>query len=144
MMDPLSVAASILAVIGAVERLKCLASKVRLILRASEEIEAVLSEVQSIGAVLQTMSSRIMMCLPGSQFDVCEPLENCKTIVGEIETVIGGLFEDPGLVCKTALQQQIFRLRWAKKRRRVETLAQRLEKAKGTLGLHLLVAYLSV
>jgi hypothetical protein len=121
----MSVAASILAFIGAVERLQRLCSNVKQGLRASVEIDVVLCEAQSLSAVLRRDGT-------GGRFDEAErhllykPIESCMSIVAEIESVVGGLFKDHQLPCQTALHVQYFRLRWAKKSKRIEILTKRL------------------
>jgi hypothetical protein len=138
-MDPLSVAASILAVVGALEGLMCWISKVKLIMKASEEIEAIMTEILSLSLVLQTMARRVTIYQQKYEDDIARPLDNCKRIVAEFENVLRGLFAETRVPCTTSLQPQVFRIRWMRKKRRIDELTRRLERAKATLGLELLI-----
>ena len=143
-MDPWNVKTSVLAVVRAVERLNCLSSNVRMILTASEEIDAVLQELHSLSVVLQNMSNAVLVGGLDRTNEFLQPLESCKMIVMNIETELVGVFEGSRLTCKTALQSHVFRVRWSQKRKRIGLLTQRLEKAKATLALQLMVLNLCV
>lgn len=136
-MDPSNVAACILSVVAALDKVRSLTSDVKQFLKASEEIEAVLRQVQSLTVVLQSLSRKART---GDEEGLCESLQDCGSIVVSIESVVKRLFVDHKVVRGTALRNQLFRLRWAQKRQHIEHLAQRLERAKTTLGLQLLVA----
>jgi hypothetical protein len=138
-MDPLSIIASILAVVGAVEQLVCLIAKLKRVSRASEEIDSVLTQILSLRRVLQTMARLRSTRPPTYHEDVSTPLTNCKTIIAEIEDIIGGLFAELRVYGTALLRSQIFRIRWIKKNKRIEILTQQLESEKATLVLEVVV-----
>jgi Fungal N-terminal domain of STAND proteins len=136
-MDPISIVASIIAIAQAGDRLVQLIPEIRLYFTALEQIDALVDEVSDLRLVLDTTRASASN-LPDVYITGLEnSLATCNHIVLELERILNSFLDRPprasGLV-----QTQVHRMRWMKKKARVERLRQRLRDAKSTLMLQLL------
>ena len=143
-MDPLSVTASALAVVSAGESLIRLISKAKECSRAPAEIDAILTEVASLGMVLRTFDRSHLRSRPESLIAVSEQLEQCNLVITEVEALIDGIFCSDKSIPILPLHSHLFRVRWMRERKRMDALTQRLGRAKATLSLQLLITSLYV
>jgi hypothetical protein len=135
-MDPLSIAASVIDVCQAGDRLIQLVSKIRLYSNALVEIDNIIVEISDLCEVLDSIFLAVSQTAPTLITGVSRTLDSCNNIVLELEKTFKGLSN--GLSkSDSKVQTQIYRVRWLKRRGPVESLRQRLRDAKSTLTLHL-------
>jgi hypothetical protein len=136
-MDPLSIVASVLAVAQAGDRLIQLVSKIRQFFNALEHVDALINELADLKFVLDTVHMAASNLPEGYSTGFEKALETCNRIILELESTLAS-FSPRSSNRTSSVQIQMYRIRWLKKKDRVESLRQRLRDAKSTLTLQIL------
>lgn len=141
-MDPLSIAASIVALFQAGDRLSGLLAKLRPLLTAPEEVNALVNEVSDIKIVLGDLETSIRdltesNSLPEERAEHLHRIfNNLATVLLQLETLIADCF------LKLSRQRgigrpKVHRMAWVRKRSQVEKLRQQLRDLRSTITAQL-------
>jgi hypothetical protein len=132
-MDPLSIVASVIAISQAGDSLIQLLQRFRLYFNVFDHIEALVDELCHLRLILDTVHMAAAN-LPGRYVaGLAKSLDACKLIILELETIL-----TESSKTKSTLKSQLHRVRWVKKKNKVESLRVRLRDSKSTITLHLL------
>jgi hypothetical protein len=137
MVDPLSVAASVVGLLAAGAKLASFLSKTASLVGASSSIQAVLTEMREISAALQYLQQFLngMMNVPAGrqQYILVEHLDGtltgCVTTYDELGVFVNELNIDPSDI------GFLDRVKWARKGRDVAHIIHRLQNHKSSVNL---------
>jgi uncharacterized protein YbcI len=133
-MDPRSLAASVIVVGRAGDRLLKLILRTRRYLKASDEIDTLIQELQRLKMVIEAVESASSALLPKQASSIQVIFFDCNKIIQEMEGILSacrkGLINLDGVICIHRL-----RLRWARQRSRTKDLKQQLRDAMSSLLL---------
>lgn len=138
-MDPLSIAASVLAIIQTGESVIRLCSKARLYLNVQRDIDAIINEVSDLRVVLDDIQRKSKDIVQEDATHLLGQLARCKGVVLELEYILGEALKPPTKEW-IPFQWQFYRLRWVQKRDQVAKLKERLSSAKATLTLQIIIS----
>jgi hypothetical protein len=137
-MDPLSIVAGVIAVVQAGERLSQLASKVSLFIKATEEIDSLIHELSDLKLVLNALRVATSNLPEDFTAGLGTILNACSRIILALDGILQEILSKAPESDASVVQTQMSRLRWLKRRDRVQGLMQRLRDAKSTLALQVL------
>ena len=140
-MDPLSIAASILAIVQTGESVIRLSSKARLYLNVPGDIDAIINEVSDLRVALDDLRRKSKVIAQEDTAHLLGQLARCKGVVLELECILGEALKPPTKEW-IPFQSQFYRLRWVQKKDQVAKLKERLSSAKATLTLQILISTL--
>jgi hypothetical protein len=140
-MDPLSIAASIIAVCQCGDRVLELISKARRYLRVPEEIDTLVLELRRLKIVLGVIETATSTLVGLSEHAtvVQHILLDCDRIVNNLEDVLSTCRVGNAEKFRTTNGHRV-RLNWVRKRSKVENLKQQLRDAVASLTLLVTVA----
>jgi len=134
-MDPLSVAASIIAVVGAARSIGKAISKLKILSDASGELYALHNEISDIQMVFRSASDLIEIegCRipPTHAKDLITLSQRAKSKLLEIESLIPCQLNDPQ-GSDSGTQVKVARLKWLVGRHRVQSLQEELRSLRST------------
>jgi Fungal N-terminal domain of STAND proteins len=136
-MDPLSIAVGVLTVVQAGDRIIQLVSKIRLKFDVPEEVNSLINEVSDLRMVLNTMDVAASNIPREYLVALGKIIDSCNKIILELEGTLNSFSTTPPRR-NISLQTQVQRVRWLKRKGKVEDLRQRLRDAKSTLILQIL------
>ena len=136
-MDPLSVSASVVGILGAAANVTKILTKLILSAKAApKSAQNVLMEVTDITACLTQLQSFLLGTTPANRSrttlimveQLVVTLTSCVLVFSELEEMLDSLKTDLPL-------RSIDRLRWARKENAIARIFVRLQGSKGTLNL---------
>jgi hypothetical protein len=136
-MDPLSIAVGVLTVVQAGDRIIQLVSKIRLKFDVPEEVNSLINEVSDLRMVLNTMDVAASNIPRENLVALGKITDSCNKIILKLEGTLNSFSTTPPRR-NISLQTQVQRVRWLKRKGKVEDLRQRLRDAKSTLILQIL------
>jgi Fungal N-terminal domain of STAND proteins len=137
-MEVLGTVAGVIAVAQAGDRVIQLLSRIRLYFNALQEIDALILDVTDLRMVLSMMESAASNLPRSYLIGLGKVLNRCSQIVLELEKTLNE-FHKERLESNVAARTQMNRIRWLKKRNKVERLKEQLRDAKSTLTLQMLI-----
>lgn len=125
-MDPLSITASLIAVIGAAQRVTKGLKVLKSVEEAPESLQRLLEDVSMFTTVLQAIQTACPV--KQQKFLGLEPaLSRAKAKLLEIDTLITYVLTKPGE------SDKVDRWQWIRKREKISTLRQELQDIQNTL-----------
>ena len=139
MAEAVSLAASIVALVGAVDAVGRTFSKARLLYRAPDELLALNNEIVDLTVVIKNIESHLQatdVTMPRESIEHLSTLiERAKDRILQLDQLIQTRFFKSGSFDG---DYRVFRLRWARSRDTVENYRRALRDAKQNIVIHML------